>query len=565
MDALISEFWGRAARSPEATFCHFVTPQGVNKLTWRAVGGRALTFCQIYRERGIPRRAVVLIFLPHSEHLYSAFLGAITADLIPSFMPCPTPKQDPALYWSSHLELLARIGPSCIVTDRATLAGMANAGLKIDDRVIVVEDIDVEACAPKVAEIEAARKSSEPDAIVLLQHSSGTTGLKKGVALSNENVRLQVDFYSKVLALAADDVVVSWLPLYHDMGLIACFVLPVMCGVPFVHLDAFHWLARPSILFDLIESHRGSLVWLPNFAFNHMANTVSVSAGRTWDLSTVRAVINCSEPCRATTFNSFAKKFSSIGLSAEKLHCCYAMAESVFAVSQTEMGVPATARRFDQDGLVPGAAVRVEPEGSTSGTLLLSCGAPIPGIAVEVRDENGNTLPAGAVGQLAIKGRFVFSGYFRNEELTEKRLRDGWYATQDLGFIYEGEIFVLGRLDDVIICNGKNILAHDVENIVNGTPGVKPGRCVAVPIEDDRAGSQKLVVIAEAETADKAELSRARSIIVDNVYAAVGVAPATVQFVPVGWMVKTTSGKTSRTHNRQKFLTEREQLRIGSL
>jgi fatty-acyl-CoA synthase len=547
MQTLLERFWSRVLEFPDQDFCEFVTITGRQSVTWSEIGHLSNEFQRQIEQLNVPHGTAVLIFLPHCVPMYGAFIGAMTAGLVPSFMPPPNEKQDPTLYWSSHHALLQRLGEPVVVTGNSTLALMRDAGLPLK-HVLTVETL-----AAKDGSSGTPKHHPDPDEIALLQHSSGTTGLKKGVALTYRQIDNQLSAYSTALRITQEDVVVSWLPLYHDMGLIACFLLPIYCGIKFVHMDAFHWLSRPLLLLDLIGQSRGTLCWLPNFAFEHLTNVSSPTALKGIRLHTLRALINCSEPCRAVTFTRFQDKFLAAGLREDALQCCYAMAETVFAVSQTESGHHFNVRHFARASLDVGARAVPVAADAEDGLPLLSSGTPIEGVEVEVRDANGSVVPAGTVGQLVVKGNFVFTGYYKNHELTQARLKDGWYHTQDVGFIVDDQIFVLGRLDDVIICNGKNIYAHEVESSVASVPGVKPGRCVAVPVDDPRSGSQRLVIVAEYETDDALVLSQAREVIRARVFAAAGIPPNAIRFVPPGWLVKTTSGKISRKENAAKY------------
>src|SRR5258708_2485543 len=192
--------------------------------------------------------------------------------------------------------------------------------------------------------------SAQLDDIAFIQHSSGTTGLKKGVQLSYGAVAAQISSYAEALGFADSGCIASWLPLYHDMGLIACFVLPLMLGLPVVALDAFEWVNRPALLFEAIEEHRCTHVWLPNFAFHHLCRTVDPAQG--YALGGVKAFIDCSEPCKPETFDLFVETFGSCGVARAQLQCCYAMAETVFAVTQTTLGRKAQEYQADLDALL---------------------------------------------------------------------------------------------------------------------------------------------------------------------------------------------------------------------
>lgn len=483
----------------------------------------------------------MLIFLKHEPDLYGSFFGAMLAGITPSFMPCVSARQDPGVYWSSHAELLRRIKPAAIVAARDTFEEMRASGLDLSDVMQIATD------EVGTAELDFAARGE--DEIALLQHSSGTTGLKKGVALSFRAIAAQADSYAESVGITPQDRIVHWLPLYHDMGLIACAIVPTYLGAPFVHIDPHAWVGRPDMLLDAMTTHRGTLTWMPNFAFEHMTNVCGSKASR-YDLSSMRAFINCSEPCKPRAFDRFAQAFAPAGVTPEMLQCCYAMAETVFAVSQTRVGEAPLRIRVDPASLERGRAVRLV---ESDGLELIETGSLIDGIAMTALDEAGGALAEGSVGEIALSGDFLFSGYNEEPERTAQRLKDGVYLTSDLGFSHKGRLFVLGRTDDLIIVNGRNIYAHQVEAAISGVEGLKPGRSVAAPYYDPRVGSEVLVVIAERKSQSDRPDRDIRDDVLRIVQSTFNVMPQKVRVVDEGWLVKTTSGKISRTENLKKL------------
>jgi acyl-CoA synthetase (AMP-forming)/AMP-acid ligase II len=428
---------------------------------------------------------------------------------------------------------------------------MAANGLDLDrTRQVALEDVAVEDIVPAAASWTVA----DDDAIGLLQHSSGTTGLKKGVALSYQAIASQLESYRDSLGLNDRDVIVSWLPLYHDMGLIACFMLPVYFGIPLVQLDPFEWLARPGSLFDAIGRWRGTLCWLPNFAFEYLAAMAGRDAAK-YRLDSMRAFINCSETCRPESFDRFSAAFAASGLPRHVLHCCYAMAETVYAVTQTDLQEAPRRIWCKRESLERGR--RIEQGGESDGyRQLIECGPPIPGMSVTVCDEQRRAVPEGEVGEIALSGDFLFSGYNEDPERTRAQLVDGLYFTRDLGFVLDGGVYVLGRVDDLIIVNGRNIYAHEIEDLVSKISGLKPGRSVAVPWADDRNGTQGLVIIAEKLSGAARPEPDLRSDVLNSIFSIINVMPKAVHLVDEGWLVKTTSGKISREMNAKKIAAQ---------
>jgi len=262
-ESLLQALERHCVERPDATFCHFWSGDIREDISFRQLKGRSGAYANLYRESGLRAGNVVLIMLKHSPDMYYAFIGAMLCGCIPSMMPFPSVKQDPVKYWESHKQLFERIGAGAIVTYSENTKVLSDRlhGRRL--RVLVPEDL-----AEKSYPFEAVQARLED--VALIQHSSGTTGLKKGVQLSYGAVAGQIMSYAATLGLTASDCFASWLPLYHDMGLIACFIMPLALGLPVVSLDAFEWVSRPEILFDAIEAYGCTHVWLPNLAFHHL-------------------------------------------------------------------------------------------------------------------------------------------------------------------------------------------------------------------------------------------------------------------------------------------------------
>ncbi len=542
MNRYLSQIITQFEHRKNDVFCEFVTATGDVTLTWGDLETRCRqTICSLDKASG--ERGVALIFLPHCEDIFPVFLGAMLGGYIPSFMPCPSPRQNPALYWQSHQTLIDTIKPTVIVTNHDMQTQMEAAGLNTTQTAMVaVEDFETDLgdfC------------DSPEDAIAFLQHSSGTTGLKKGVMLSYDAITEHSLAYGKSLKLTDDDVIVSWLPTYHDMGLIACFITPSFHGIKTVQLSAFDWINRPQNLFKLIEKHRGTLCWLPNFAFEHLTNTLAKYAKK-FDLSGMRAFINCSEPCKSASFEKFADAFSLSGVTPNQLQCCYAMAETVFGVTQTNLGEAPRKIFVKPESLNRGDNIQLRSQGDSSQSLI-STGTCVDGISITIRDEDGVALSDDTIGEITISGKYLFSGYNKDTERTAKALQNGQYKTNDLGFIHQQELYVLGRIDDLIIINGRNIYAHQVEALIANIPGLKPGRSVAISQFDDRVGSEVMVVLAETDSSAVIDEDSIRQSIVQILQSELDIVPQHIEFMTAGELIKTSNGKISRSENSRRY------------
>ena len=540
-DTIIARLVSVASEASERVFCVHYVEGNSETITYRRLLDGARAAAARYQAWGCQPGDIALIFLKHEPELYFSFIGAMLAGVIPSFMPYPNPKQNHDLFWRGHAALLERIEPKLLVVSpelmeqfHQFLPGYAD---RIHSSAGIADDVGVPA--------QFAKLNSND--IAFLQHSSGTTALKKGVMLSHGAVLRQTDAYARAIGFSSADTTASWLPLYHDMGLIACLMLTLVSGATLVSLDPFEWVAAPATLLDTIERHRATFCWLPNFAFNHLA--ASVRAGTKRDLSSVRAFINCSEPCRPDSFAVFQRRFAESGVTARQLQVCYAMAETVFAVTQTPPGQEPGVLSVDREAFE--AHGRVEPG---DGLRLLSCGRPVDGIALRILDDGGSDLPSGRIGEVAIAAPFLFDGYYRQHSLTESKLRNGWYHSGDLGCLVDGALYITGRKDDLIIAYGRNYYAHEIEAVASAVDDVLPGRCVAFSVPSVVAGTQQAVLLAETRAPDPAPLVRRLR---EAVLASTGLALTQIDLRPPGSLVKTTSGKISREANRAQFLGAR--------
>jgi fatty-acyl-CoA synthase len=510
-----------------------------------AAAGYAQALC----ERGVRTGDVVVI--AHTQNLESihAFWGALMVGAIPSMFPTLTQKLDPLIYMRSMAQLVRLSDVKAVLTTdefAPQLAAVASCA--------VYGSGDI---SSGIGADHPPQPLSYPHAsdTAFLQHSSGTTGLQKGVALSHRAVLNQLASYSEAINLSQHDVIVSWLPLYHDMGLIAGFLLPLAQGVPLVLMSPFDWVQHPAMLLRAIHDYSGTLCWMPNFAYNHCARRVRQRDVEDVSLATMRAFINCSEPARADSHDLFLARFAPYGLQPEMLAVSYAMAENVFAVTQTPVGRGSRVDWVARDALENQR--RAQPaEAGDQPVRVVSCGPPITGTQIRVVDAQGRELPERQVGEIAIHSDCLLTGYYRRPDLNPFTA-DGWYLTGDMGYLADGEVYIIGRSKDLIINSGRNIYPQDIEAIVNEVDGVHAGRVVAFGVPDAREGTELIAVVAEVVTEDPAARQRIGLAIRQVVAQATTVTLSYVHLVDAGWLIKTSSGKIARGANRDKWLRER--------
>ena len=511
-------------------------------------------------EQGVRRGNVCAIILHHNSQLYPLYLGVCAAGAIPAILAYPNPRLHPDKFRQGIEGMSRRSGLDWILTERklqpvleplVTGSSSTIRGLHFP--------LEWQAHREESQLLQEHRPQILPTDPLLLQHSSGTTGLQKPVLLSHNAVLEHVKRYAEAISLTNSDKIVSWLPLYHDMGLIAAFHLPLIFGIPSIQIDPFQWVMAPSLLLEAITQERATVTWLPNFALNMMALKIKDEDLHDVDLSSLRLIVNCSEPVRYESHENFLKRFQPYGLRSTALSACYAMAETTFAVTQTPIGVAPTVVAVDRVSLARG---KVEPvTDGVPARICVSSGKPIEGCEIRIVDENRFDVAPGSVGEIAITSATMFSGYRNYPEKTAEVLCDGWYYSGDYGFQDDGELFVIGRKKDIIIVGGNNIYPEDVEDAVGAVQGVIPGRVVAIGEESPELGSEHVAVIAETSVTTDPDRKALRLEIVKAGMAS-GITIASVYLVPPRWLIKSSAGKPSRKGSREKLMDERHRSEV---
>ncbi len=547
----------QAHSQPDALALVFMGEDGCSHTITRAEFWQtAVAAAQALQKQGISYDDLVILVMQHNQELLASFWGAMLIGAIPSIFPFLTEKLDPDIYMARVQALVAHAQARAVITFPNFKVPLTNLLTDVNCRILGADEVfsqdsrDLHSSPPR-----ERRTNLEKSKIAFLQHSSGTTGLQKGVALSHRSVLNQIDNYSRSINLNKDDVIVSWLPLYHDMGLIAGFILPIVAGVPLVLMSPFDWVRDPKRLLWAIHEQRGTLCWLPNFAYNHMAKSIRKRDLAGLDLGHWRLAINCSEPVRHDSHQTFCKRFAPFGFQESTLATCYAMAENTFAVTQSDPQRPLPIQYINlpklQTSQIATAIAPTEPQA----TAVVSCGRPIPGTEIAIVNANGQQLPENHVGEIALRGDAMLSGYYQRPDLTAAAIQDGWYYTGDMGYLSDGELYVTGRKKDLIIVAGKNVYPQDLEAIANGIPGVYPGRAVAFGLMNKRLGTEGIVMVCELlKTADTTQAQKIEQALRRQIVAQTEVTLADVRFVESRWVLKTSSGKLARSANRDKYL-----------
>jgi len=542
--ATLVEALQKAAASGRRGLTFVSADETETALGWDDVLARAGRVAGALADLGVRRGERVAMVLPTGPDFMDAFFGALLAGAVPVPLYPPVRLGRLAEYHATTARMLRLSGAVALLSDgrvgrllgEAVRRSAPRLGLR---KVQALRESD----APPVA------MSADPGDLALVQFSSGSTVDPKPVALSHRAVLAQTD---ALRALMPDDTPedpqlgVSWLPLYHDMGLIGCLLSALTYPGPLVLLAPEAFLGRPALWLRALSRHGGTISVAPSFAFAVCARRVKDEEMEGTDLSRWRLAMNGAEQVSVEAARRFSERFRPWGFRPSALIPVYGLAEAALAV--TFSPPRGSLRTVAVDPVALAREGRALPGGRT----LASVGIPVPGVSVEVRDESGAVAPEGTVGRIYARGPSVMDEYLGQPEATRAVLDGGWLDTGDLGFVQEGELVVCGRVKDVVVLRGANHAPQEFEDALDGVAGVRAGCAVALGFVPPGADGEELLLLVETTPEARPEL-------VDRVRAAVaertGVRPHTVQLLAPGTLPRTSSGKLRRSEALRRWTT----------
>lgn len=522
--------------------------------TFSALMEKAMVYADYLRASGIRRGEVCALIIRHHPEFYPLYLGISFCGALPSVLAYPNSRIHPEKFREGLIGMSQRSGLDHLLTEKDLLPviGPLIGRNEHTIRSVLLPFEELSATAGHHEQEVCDIPDTEP---LLLQHSSGTTGLQKPVMLSHRAVMGHAETYGRSIDLHQGDKVVSWLPLYHDMGLMAAFHVPLYFGVPSVQIDPFAWVIAPEMLLEAISDEQATLCWMPNFAFKLMADRIRIEDIEEPDLKSIRMWICAGEPVRKNSLDAFVKKFSAFGLQEGCISTLYGMAETTMGVTQTPAGETPAVIRVDKAALSEGRLVLTDdPE---AGRELVSSGRLLEGCSVRILSKDLEDQPASCVGEIAIRSPYLFDAYRNYPEKTAEVMRHGWYLSGDLGFEHEGWYYVIGRKKDLIISAGKNIYPEDAEESLGSVSGLTPGRMIVFGEESEALGTEVISLIAETEISGEEERRSLRMAILQKAME-LDLTISAIYLVPSRWLIKSSAGKPGRDINKKRILDPAE-------
>jgi fatty-acyl-CoA synthase len=515
---------------------------------YRELRADALAAAARLIDRGVKPGDRIALIAETVPEFTALFFGAVYAGAWPVPLPLPTSFGGRDSYVDQLRVQLTSCDPLLLLHPRS-LSGMAADAARAAG--ISALSWDEFAGAPAG---EARLPQARPDDVAYLQYSSGSTRFPHGVVITHRQLLSNLAAHSHGMKLGDGDRGVSWLPFYHDMGLVGCLLSPVANQMSVDYLKTEDFARRPLAWLDLISRHEGTTMsYSPTFGYDICARRVSsqVNVAERFDLSRWRVAGNGADMIRPDVMQAFVDVFAPAGFSAKAFLPSYGLAEATLAVSIMPPGEGIVVELVEETLLAGGTSgERDRPQRYRS---IVNCGKPALGMEIEIRDENGRALAEREVGKVWCRGSSVMAGYFRDEEATRACLtEDGWLDTGDMGYLSDSYIYIVGRAKDMIIINGKNHWPQDIEWAVEQLPGFKAGDIAAFSVTT-QGGEETPAVLVQCRTSDLEERAKLRDLIRERVRAVTGI-NCVIELIPPRSLPRTSSGKLSRAKARNLYL-----------
>ncbi len=549
-ETLVDALRWHAERHPER--CHiriFSDTDDGETISYGELWERASRVAESLRQRGVQRGTPVALMLPTGPDYFACFSGVLLAGGVPAPMYPPASRRRIEEHLRRHRAILANCAaPLLITTDEARqFAQLLRSQLTTLAHVVTPAALaDAGTALPSLPSLTGGD-------MAFLQYTSGSTGDPKGVILTHANLLANIRAMGTAVGVTSEDVFVSWLPLYHDMGLIGAWLGSLYHGMQFVVMSPLSFLTRPKRWFAAIHRYGGTLSAAPNFAYELCVRRLTDADMAGIRLDSWRAACNGAEPVTPETIEAFWRRFAGFGLKRESLMPVYGLAECSVGLTFPPMGRGPRVDAVDRDTFSKGQRAVPVPPDTANALRFVACGQPLPGHAVRAVGPDGRELPERCEGHLQFRGPSTCQGYFHNPTSTQDLFDGEWLNSGDLAYVAEGDVYVTGRAKDVIIRAGRNIYPQEIEERVGELAGIRSGGVAAFGSADTESGTERLIVVAETRRRDEQELQALQQAVVEAVTAVAGEAPDDVALAAPGAVLKTSSGKVRRAATKQQY------------
>jgi fatty-acyl-CoA synthase len=540
-------------------------------LTFGELAAAAQKCAEELGRRGVPAGGRVSLMLPSSRQFFICYAGILLAGAVPVPIYPPFRADRIEEYAERQSAILNNAGVSLLLTFRRAeavaklLQPRVKSLLDVVDAEKLLDAAEKEpppapGALPAFLSGSRVRKAND---VALLQYTSGSTGDPKGVILTHENLLANMRAIADALQLGPSDVGVSWLPLYHDMGLIGAWLTLLLHGVPLVVMSPLAFLTRPERWLQAISKYKGTITAAPNFAYELGVRKISDKAMEGVDLSLWRVALNGAEPVNPETLERFANRFEKYGFRREAMLPVYGLAEASLGVTFPPLNRGPKIDRVEREAFtMQGRAVPARARDENA-IAFVSAGMALPKHEVLIADNEGKPVAERIEGLLWFRGASATSGYYKNEEATAQLFAGGpahaegeypWVNSGDRAYQADSEIYITGRVKDIIIKGGRNLYPHEVEELASRVEGIRKGCVVAFGLKGEETGTEKLVIVAESREEESGKRAAVVAAINDVVSRGLGLPPDRVELIRPGGIPKTSSGKLRRDETKQLYL-----------
>jgi len=534
---------------PDRPHIRMYTDEGDGEvISYRQLKDAAVRVAGGLQQRGLQPAEAVVLMLPSGPDYFYSFIGILLAGGIP--VPIYPPARPSQL--EDHIHRHVRIVANCHARTFITVAEAKGVAHLLKSRVPNLQHIVTAAELAASTAISSSPVLATND-IAFIQYTSGSTGNPKGVVLTHANLLANIRAMGRVVEAGPKDVFVSWLPLYHDMGLIGAWLGSLYFAMLFVAMPPLSFLSRPERWLWAIHHYGGTLSASPNFGYEYCLRRLTDEDLAGLDLSSWRAAFNGAEPVSPETLSNFSRRFKAWGFSNKAMMPVYGLAESSVGLVFPPLDRGPVIDRIERDTFMQTGSANSARDEEVHALRFVSSGSPLAGHQIRVVDHAGHELPERQEGRLEFRGPSSTSGYYRDAEKTQALFDEDWLDTGDLAYIANGELYVTGRIKDIFIRAGRNIYPHELEEAVGNIEGIRAGRVAAFGSEDKHSRTERLIVLAETRSTDNKELEKLHKEINTLAIDLIGSPPDEVVLAPPGTVLKTSSGKIRRAASRELF------------